>query len=155
MRTAVFATALLVLFACQPGPEDQTKNTPPQTGTMSPAEGVSTLTSTMNPPAQVQRDNPGGNIPVAPPIQEVHLIEYQIHMPDSIPAGRIAFHIENGGKEDHGFDIEGNGVHQRSAVLKRGDTTSLELNLAPGTYTIYCPVDAHKDKGMTKTLVVK
>ena len=148
MRTGIVIAAVLLAFACQPGGEEKTANAPSR-------ETAATQTSTMNPVLPPETHEPASAPSPAGPTQEVHLIEYQIHMPQTLPAGRIGFNIENGGKEDHGFEIEGNGVHQQSVVLKRGDTTALEVNLAPGTYTVYCPVDGHKDKGMRTTVVVK
>lgn len=154
MRTAVIFAAVFA-FACQPGPSDQTGNTPSQSTTIARTESAATETSPMNPVLPPEQDDPAAAPKAALPTQEVHLIEYQIHMPDSLPAGKIAFNVENGGKEDHAFEVEGNGVHQQTTVLKRGDTTALEVNLPPGTYTIYCPVDGHADKGMRKTVTVK
>jgi uncharacterized cupredoxin-like copper-binding protein len=150
----IIATAVLAL-ACQPGSTEQTANTPSQSSTMPRTESASTETSAMNPVLPPEQDDPAARPKAALPTQEVHLIEYQIHMPATLPAGPLAFNVENGGKEDHAFEIEGNGVHQQTAVLKRGDTTALEVNLPPGTYTIYCPVDGHKDKGMRTTVTVK
>ncbi len=154
MRYGIALATVALLAACQPGPADQTKNSPSQSSTMASQEAA-TQTSTMNPVLAPETDDPASRPTAAAPTQEVHLIEYQIHMPKSLSAGRIAFNVENGGKEDHAFEIEGNGVHQQTTVLKRGDTTALEVDLKPGTYTVYCPVDGHKDKGMTTTLVVK
>lgn len=155
MRIAIAAVSVALLAACQPGPADQSKNTPSQSSTMPSQEVAAAQPSTMDPIVAPERDDPAGSPSVALPTQEVHLIEYQIHMPKQVSAGRLAFNVENGGKEDHAFEIEGNGVHQQTTVLKRGDTTALEVNLKPGTYTVYCPVNGHKDKGMKTTLVVK
>ena len=154
MRTGIIIAALVVVatlaFACQPEVED----TASQSTTMAKSD-TATQTSTMNPVIPPETHEPASAPSPALPTQEVHLIEYQIHMPESVPAGRIAFNVENGGKEDHGFEIEGNGVHQQTIVLKRGDTTALEVNLPPGTYTVYCPVKGHAEKGMKKTLTVR
>lgn len=155
MRTGIVIAAVILASACQSESVEQTANTPSQSTTMSATETAATQTSAMDPVIPPERDTPGAAPTPASPTQEVHLIEYQIHMPQSLPAGRIAFNVENGGKEDHAFEIEGNGVHQQTTVLKRGDTTALEVNLPPGTYTVYCPVDGHRDKGMRTTLVVK
>lgn len=155
MRTGIIIAVAVLAFACQPGPTEQTSNTPSQSTTIPRTESASTETSTMNPILPPEQDDPASRPKAALPTQEVHLIEYQIHMPNTLPAGRLAFNVENGGKEDHAFEIEGNGVHQQTTVLKRGDTTALEVDLKPGTYTVYCPVNGHKDKGMRTTLVVK
>jgi hypothetical protein len=119
------------------------------TTTISP--GAATASGTI--PAE--RDEPGSRPTPAGAVQEVHLIEYQIHLPDSVPAGKLTFNVENGGKEDHGFEIEGNGLEEKTNILKAGDSAALAVDLPPGTYTVYCPVKGHKDKGMQRTLVVK
>jgi uncharacterized cupredoxin-like copper-binding protein len=88
-------------------------------------------------------------------VQEVHLIEYEIHMPGTVPAGKLTFNVENGGKEGHGFEIEGNGIEEKTDVLNGGETAALDVDLRPGTYTVYCPVRGHKERGMSKTITVK
>jgi uncharacterized cupredoxin-like copper-binding protein len=85
----------------------------------------------------------------------VDLLEYQIRMQESVPAGKRTFSIINHGKEAHSFKIEGNGLDiGLTEPLERGDTGQITVALTPGTYTIYCPVDGHKGKGMTRTLRV-
>ncbi|HEX8171332.1 MAG TPA: cupredoxin domain-containing protein [Thermoanaerobaculia bacterium] len=135
---------------------DVSQNSPSQSTTVSGSTvGGETNTALMNPTMEKERDLPSGAVAAAAPTQQVDLIEYQINMPHEFPAGKLAFNLQNAGKEDHGFEIEGNGLHQQSTVLKRGDHTSLEVDLKPGTYTVYCPVDGHKDKGMRTTITVR
>lgn len=143
MRYGIALAAVVVLLAaCTRETPDVSQNSPSQSTTMPPEQGAATQTTV---PASA----------AASPTQEVHLIEYQIHLPQSVPAGRVAFNVENGGKEDHAFEIEGNGIHEKTQILSRGNTAALEVNLPPGTYTVYCPVKGHKEKGMKTTLVVK
>ena len=111
--------------------------------------------NTMNPPIPQEVDRPSARPTVASPAQEVQLIEYSIRMPDALPAGHVALNVQNAGKEDHGLEIEGNGVHQSTQILKRGDTGALEVDLKPGTYTVYCPVKGHKERGMSRTITVQ
>lgn len=87
---------------------------------------------------------------------EVHLVEYEIHMPTSVPAGSTTFVVTNGGKVTHSFEIEGNGMERElSASLQPGATDSLTLDLTPGSYKVYCPVEDHDEKhGMRTTLTV-
>ena len=154
MRSFLVALSLFTV-ACMRETPDVSQNTPSQSTTMAASETANTQTSTMNPVLAAENDNPAARPTAARPTQEVHLIEYQIHMPDTLPVGRIAFNIENGGKENHAFEIEGNGVHQKTEELTRGNTTALEVDLKPGTYTIYCPVEGHAGKGMKKTVTVQ
>lgn len=159
MRHAVLALALLLpLAACQRETGDVSQNTPQQASTTrgeTSPQMTETNASTMNPVIPPEQDNTAGRPTPALPTQEVHLIEYAIHMPDTLPAGRIAFNIENGGKETHAFEIEGNGIEEKTDELTRGNSASLEVDLRPGTYTIYCPVNGHAQKGMRRTLRVQ
>ena len=160
MRSVLFALVLLLLpftVACQRETGDVSQNTPSQSSTTTDATPQMTESnaSTMNPIIPPEDDNPAARPAGALPTQEVHLIEYAIHMPETLPAGRVAFNVENGGKEKHAFEIEGNGIEEKTGELSRGDSASLELELRPGTYTIYCPVNGHADKGMRRTLRVE
>lgn len=155
MRTAVFLLVLLMVACSSDEPGDLSQKTPPQSSNDTAVNPQMAEPSTMNPVHAVDADTPSNAPTPASPTQEVHLIEYAIHMPDTLPAGRVAFNVENGGKETHAFEIEGNGIEQKTNELTRGNTASLEVDLKPGTYTIYCPVDGHAGKGMKKTVTVK
>jgi plastocyanin len=86
----------------------------------------------------------------------VQLTEYQIQMPDIISSGPQTLRITNAGKVNHNFAIEGNGVAQKLGNdLTRGDSADMTVNLKPGTYTVYCPVDKHRAKGMQRTITVQ
>src|SRR5438445_659402 len=86
---------------------------------------------------------------------QVQLTEYEIRMPDTLPAGHQTFHLANAGKLKHNFAIEGNGISQKlSSDLTSGDWVPLTVDLKPGTYTVYCPVDKHRGRGMERTITV-
>jgi uncharacterized cupredoxin-like copper-binding protein len=87
---------------------------------------------------------------------EVKLTEYKIEMPVSVSAGATTFKVTNTGKETHGFEIEGNGIEKAlKPRLKKGESGSLQVDLKPGTYEVYCPVLGHKRRGMSLNLTVK
>jgi plastocyanin len=69
-------------------------------------------------------------------------------------AGDITIDLTNDSPLPHDVAVEGNGVHQTSDRVTGGSTT-LSLNLKPGTYTFFCSVDGHRAAGMEGTLVVK
>lgn len=149
---SVLVLAVLVAVACaRENPGDVSKKTPPQASTTTGAAPE----STMAPPSMTEADNPAATPKPARATQEVHLLEYSIHMPDSLPAGPVTFRVENAGKEVHGFDIAGNGATLSLGRIQRGDIKTLDVDLTPGTYTVTCPVDGHKGKGMSKTVTVK
>ncbi|HEX9983681.1 MAG TPA: plastocyanin/azurin family copper-binding protein [Thermoanaerobaculia bacterium] len=153
MKRVVIALACAaVISACTP---DEAKAPDPKN--IEPAsQTAGTTTSPLNPPVPAEKDQPvnraGG---AADPSAEVQLIEYAIRMPQTIAAGRQKFSVENAGREQHAFEIEGNGIHTATQVLSRGNSTSLEVDLKPGTYTVYCPVKGHKEKGMATTVTVQ
>jgi uncharacterized cupredoxin-like copper-binding protein len=87
---------------------------------------------------------------------EVKLAEYKIEMPPLMGAGAITFNVTNMGKETHGFEIEGSGIEKAlKPRLKKGESGSLQVDLKPGTYKVYCPVLGHKRHGMFLDLTVK
>jgi uncharacterized cupredoxin-like copper-binding protein len=87
---------------------------------------------------------------------EVKLTEYKIEMPTSVAAGVTTFKVTNAGEETHGFEIEGNGTEKAlKPRLKKGESSSLQVDLKPGTYNVYCPVHGHKKRGMSLDLTVK
>ena len=155
MRLPIASLLVLVLLgACQRESSDVSQNDPSRSRTASGAPQNAPPQSALNPAVPPEKDEAASAPTPASPTQEVHLIEYMVHMPATLTAGRVGFNVENGGKEDHAFEIEGNGVHQKTEVLKRGGTTSLTVDLKPGTYTVYCPVKDHAQKGMKTTITV-
>lgn len=140
-RTILIA---VLATACQQETAQMTQGTPP---------GANPSTQTVANTATLGRDPIAGS---ATGDQAVQLIEYEIRMPQTIPAGRRAFHVVNAGKEVHSFEIEGNGVHVRlPSDLSAGSESHYAVDLKPGTYTVYCPVKDHKQRGMSTTLTVQ
>lgn len=111
----------------------------------------------MNPTMPPQREVPSTRVTAATPLQaRLELQEYEIRMPDALAAGRHSFTVVNSGTQNHSLIIDGNGLRTRlPQPLTRGDSSQLDVDLKPGTYTFYCPVDDHKGKGMTRTVTVQ
>jgi uncharacterized cupredoxin-like copper-binding protein len=86
---------------------------------------------------------------------DVHLSEYAIQMPRTLPAGPTTFAVHNDGKKIHSFRIEGPGF---SEILEKPvppqEAENLQVTLQPGEYKVYCPVGSHEVKGMKMTLTV-
>ena len=72
----------------------------------------------------------------------------------SASAGNVTIDFTNDSSLQHDVVVEGNGVNQASDKIS-GSSTTLSLNLKPGTYTFFCSVDGHRAAGMEGTLVVK
>jgi plastocyanin len=158
MRGVVVVAAVLLLAGCPGGRgQDESQVSPPRNSTAPQnTQAVPENSASMNPVAPPHKELPGNRAPAATSVVQVQLIEYEIRMPDTLPAGHTTLQITNGGKLNHNFAIEGPGVQMKlSSDLTRGDSQQLDVNLHPGTYTVYCPVDGHRGKGMQRTLTVK
>lgn len=77
---------------------------------------------------------------------------------DSVPAGAVAFDIRNAGTMPHRFEVEGNDEEWATDELAPGADITMSLNLSPGAYKVYCPIEgggqSHEQRGMTTTLRV-
>jgi uncharacterized cupredoxin-like copper-binding protein len=135
---------MLLFVACQRGTE-------PAVDTSS-----TSITETMTQTTETETAITDTSTAPAPSTVQVSLVDYRIEMPASLPAGMTTFEIRNNGQRDHNFEIEGQGVEQKlPANLKRGQSGTLEVDLRPGTYTVYCPVGNHAEEhGMTMQLTV-
>jgi hypothetical protein len=88
-------------------------------------------------------------------VVEVHLTEYAIEMPETLPAGPTNFIVLNQGGKTHSFKIQGPGINAlMSAPIPPHTKGTLQATLETGEYQVYCPVGSHAMKGMTKKLVV-
>ncbi|HVS04174.1 MAG TPA: cupredoxin domain-containing protein [Thermoanaerobaculia bacterium] len=149
---AVFAAlaAAAAMTACAPAAEEDElveerrleQPAPPEAGPLTTAPGDVTDTD-----AQLEADG-----------AEVHvgLSDYAIDMPATLPAGPTTFHVENQGTVEHGFEVEGEGIEEELAShLQPGESGELTVDLRPGTYEVYCPVEDHEERGMVTELVVE
>jgi uncharacterized cupredoxin-like copper-binding protein len=69
-------------------------------------------------------------------------------------AGTYAFKVVNNGAVEHALEIEGEGIEEETQALGAGEEATLTVDLAEGSYELYCPVGDHKERGMTGTLGV-
>jgi predicted lipoprotein with Yx(FWY)xxD motif len=112
-------------------------------------------------PPAVPMEEPAAS-PAASPVAagegqsvDVSLVDFAIEMPAEVAAGTVTFNITNDGQAPHNFEIEGNGVEMElEENLEPGESGTLEVDLAPGTYEVYCPVGNHADQGMRLELTV-
>ena len=75
-----------------------------------------------------------------------------------VPAGTVRFVVNNQGRFAHNFTIKdgNNNVLGKTPTFAadKGPQT-VEVILAPGTYTVYCSLPGHAAQGQQNTLVVK
>jgi uncharacterized cupredoxin-like copper-binding protein len=75
----------------------------------------------------------------------------------SVKSGNVTFNLKNDGQVTHSLEIEDvNGEDKElEGDVSPGSNGTLAVNLKPGTYEFYCPVDNHKQMGMTGEITVK
>ena len=69
-------------------------------------------------------------------------------------AGNVTIDFSNSSGIPHAVAIQGQGVQKSGSTINSGSNT-LALNLKPGKYEFYCPVDGHRQAGMEGTLTVQ
>jgi plastocyanin len=70
-------------------------------------------------------------------------------------AGKVTVDFANPSSVPHAVEIEGNGVQEETETVTGGDAPPITVDLKPGTYKYFCPVDGHEAAGMKGTLTVK
>lgn len=86
------------------------------------------------------------------------LFEWSINIArNPIAAGDDEIVATNSGEDDHQLAVrDADGVLlAQTAVLAPRAEASLHLTLAPGTYTLFCPLTGHEALGMASTLTVQ
>jgi uncharacterized cupredoxin-like copper-binding protein len=75
----------------------------------------------------------------------------------TVKSGQVTFNEKNDGQVTHSLEIEDvNGQDKElEGNVSPGSSGTLTVNLAPGKYEFYCPVDSHKQMGMTGEITVK
>ena len=69
--------------------------------------------------------------------------------------GTYEFKVTNNGSIPHAFEIEGNGVEQKTANIAPSSSATLSVKLSKtGSYDMYCPVDGHRAQGMKGSVTV-
>jgi hypothetical protein len=94
-----------------------------------------------------------GDAPI--PIIEVKVTEFAVELPKTVPVGKMIFSVTNAGTMEHNFEVEGQGIEKKfDTNLQPGETRDLHVDLPIGKYTVYCPVDDHKKRGMRLEFIV-
>jgi plastocyanin len=69
-------------------------------------------------------------------------------------SGSVTLTMSNPSDVAHAIAVEGNGVDKDGETVTKGGTSTVTVDLKPGKYEFYCPVDSHKEQGMEGTLTV-
>ena len=72
-----------------------------------------------------------------------------------LAAGRIDFVTTNVGEDDHDLSVrQGTRIFGR-LPLAPGENDTLALDLAAGSYTLFCSLEGHEDAGMKANISVR
>ena len=94
---------------------------------------------------------PGGSVSLT-------AVNYKFNPSDpTVKSGAVTFNLKNDGQTAHSLEIEDvNGQDQElEGDVSPGQSGTLKVNLPPGKYEFYCPVDNHKEMGMEGEITVK
>jgi plastocyanin len=97
-------------------------------------------------------------VPPSIPQVQVTAVEYHFTLSrTSVPAGNVIFDFVNHGQDEHNLNVappEGPlaGSYANTPANGMGQ---LEVQLRPGTYTLFCSLPEHEKKGMKATLTVE
>jgi len=74
-----------------------------------------------------------------------------------VKSGNVTFNLKNDGQVTHSLEIENvNGQDKElEGDVSPGSDGTLTVDLKPGKYEFYCPIDSHKQMGMTGEITVK
>ena len=75
----------------------------------------------------------------------------------TVKSGDVTFTLKNAAQQAQSLEIEDvNGQDQEiEGDVSPGQSGTLSVNLKPGKYEFYCPVDGHRDLGMEGEITVK
>jgi plastocyanin len=73
----------------------------------------------------------------------------------STTSGKVTIKMDNPSTLQHGISILGNGVSQTGATVGTRGVSTITTTLPAGRYDFFCPVDGHKQAGMSGRLIVK
>jgi plastocyanin len=74
----------------------------------------------------------------------------------TLAAGAIDFNVNNRGEDDHDLTVRDANRRQLGRLpLAPGETETLTLTLAPGSYTLFCSLTGHEAAGMKADITVR
>ncbi len=112
------------------------------------AKGSETTTEATTTTATTTTTSAATSVPVSE-------TEFKITLPKStLAAGSYSFEVANDGKIEHDLVIKGNGVDEKTPTIAPGKSATLNVDLKPGTYDVYCSIPGHKQAGMDVKLTV-
>jgi plastocyanin len=73
----------------------------------------------------------------------------------TLKPGKSTFDVKNVGTIQHDLAVEGPGGEEKTSLIDAGKTASLDVDLEPGKYKLYCTVPGHEQLGMKTEVTVR
>jgi plastocyanin len=75
--------------------------------------------------------------------------------PSIAKTGQVTLTVANKGKLPHALEIEGVSGEPKTPTIQPGKTAMLKVDFTKkGTFTWYCPIDGHRQKGMEGKITI-
>jgi plastocyanin len=119
--------------------------------------GASAGTSTAPVPEGAQTGT-GSTPPPSLPHVQVTAVEYSFTLSrTTVPAGKVVLQFVNHGQDEHNLNAapQEGPLAGHIADTPAGGVVDEEVELRPGTYTLFCSLPEHAKKGMKATLTVE
>jgi plastocyanin len=89
---------------------------------------------------------------------QVIAVEYSFTLSrTTVPAGKVMLELVNHGQDEHNLNALG-GEGQLAGSIENtpaNGVRDLQVQLRPGSYTLFCSLPEHEQKGMKGTLLVE
>jgi iron uptake system component EfeO len=118
--------------------------------------GTSALAALLAACSSSSTPSPSSGAGGAGPVINVHAVDFRFDPSSiSVAAGKVTFHVKNGGSAEHEFEIIKNDqpVDEIEGLVP-GLEKDLTVDLPAGTYSIECRLPGHLEQGMKATLTV-
>ena len=137
-RVSIAAALLAGLFIAGCGSQP-----PPPSGEQRPAGGDSSSTRS--------KPKPVATVDVRETDFELNPSTLRLERP-----GVVRFRVRNDGQAPHALEVEGPKGEVETEEIVPGRSATLTADLSkPGSYTWYCPVGDHKERGMEGKITVR
>ena len=139
---AVLALALTAVAGCGGGSSSKSSS------------NTTSTTSTSTTPATTTPASKGGATTLkvdADPSGQLKFTKSTLHT----KSGQVTIKMTNPSPVQHAIGVKGSGVQQTGATVGKGGVSTVTVNLKPGQYEFYCPVDGHEAAGMKGTLIIQ
>jgi plastocyanin len=133
---------------------------PPASGGIDGQPPIRSAGGPPGPPGAAQAPPEAGSPEPAPPSVphvQVTAVEYGLTLSrSSVPAGKVVLEFVNRGQDEHNLNaapLEGP-LTASIANTASGAVVDETIEMRPGSYTLFCSLPEHEQKGMKATLVV-